>query len=91
MNIFMATAATVAMGLSTAAMAQQEASNGHRLADHPAVTIKRQSEHATYDYASKFYAHPAGLQLLPAARDEIEGHGSRLAPQAAAAKPSSRL
>jgi hypothetical protein len=33
----------------------------HRLGEHPAVIVKRLSQHQAYDYASKFYAHPARL------------------------------
>jgi hypothetical protein len=36
----------------------------HRLGDHPAVVVQRLVQRAGYDYASKFYAHPAGLRLL---------------------------
>ena len=64
-----------AVGWSASAMEPHGAFGEHRLSEHPAVTIKRLSEHQGYDYASKFYAHPAGLRLLPAAPDEIEAAG----------------
>jgi|SRR6185436_1468909 hypothetical protein len=35
----------------------------HRLGDHPAVVVQRLYKAAGYDYASKFYPHPAGLRL----------------------------
>jgi hypothetical protein len=35
----------------------------HRLGDHPAVVVQRLQKTAGYDYASKFYPHPAGLRL----------------------------
>ena len=35
----------------------------HRLGDHPAVVVQRMQKNAGYDYASKFYRHPAGLYL----------------------------
>lgn len=44
----------------------------HRLGDHPAVVVQRLQRTAGYDYASKFYPHPAHLYLLPASPDELE-------------------
>lgn len=44
---------------------------GH-LGDHPAVVIQRLQRTAGYDYASKFYPHPAHLYLLRASPDELE-------------------
>jgi hypothetical protein len=35
----------------------------HKLGDHPAVVVKRLEKSAGYDYASKFYPHPAWLHL----------------------------
>jgi hypothetical protein len=35
----------------------------HKLGDHPAVVVQRLQRQAGYDYASKFYPHPAGLRL----------------------------
>jgi hypothetical protein len=43
-----------------------------RLGDHPAVVVQRLQRAAGYDYASKFYPHPAQLHLLPASPDELE-------------------
>ena len=63
-----------AVGWSASAMEPQRALADHRLSEHPAVTIKRLSEHQGYDYASKFYPHPAGLRLLPVAPDEMQAH-----------------
>lgn len=34
-----------------------------RRGDHPAVIVKRLAADAPYDYASKFYPHPAWLYL----------------------------
>lgn len=42
-----------------------------RLGDHPAVVIQRLQRSAGYDYASKFYPHPAHLYLLRASPDEL--------------------
>jgi len=35
----------------------------HPLGDHPAVIVKRRWQQEGYDYASKFYPHPAWLYL----------------------------
>ena len=35
----------------------------HRMGDHPAIVVQRLYKAAGYDYASKFYPHPAGLRL----------------------------
>lgn len=59
--IAVATACAVALP----AQAQQ------RLGDHPAVVVQRLQRTAGYDYASKFYPHPAWLHLLPASPDEL--------------------
>jgi hypothetical protein len=42
------------------------------LGDHPAVVVQRLQRTVGYDYASKFYPHPAGLYLLRASPDELE-------------------
>jgi len=60
MNMLRTTATILACGLSAAAIAQQAE---HRLGDHPAVIVKRLYAQQGYDYASKFYPHPAGLYL----------------------------
>jgi hypothetical protein len=57
----------------------------HRLGDHPAVVVQRLQRTAGYDYASKFYPHPAHLYLLPASPDELER--TRTAAQAAVIDP----
>lgn len=71
MHIFKAAVAFAAIGLSVSATAQQQTKNEPRLADHPAVTAKRLSTDQGYDYASKFYPHPAWLHLYLAPPDEI--------------------
>ena len=38
-------------------------SRTHKLGDHPAVVVQRLNKAAGYDYASKFYPHPAWLYL----------------------------
>src|SRR5215470_5658336 len=45
----------------------------HRLGDHPAVVVQRLQKQAGYDYASRFYPHPAWLRLYAEQpRDEQE-------------------
>jgi hypothetical protein len=55
------TVLSLALAISTPALAQQ---SGHRLGDHPAVVVQRLYAQQGYDYASKFYPHPAWLYLL---------------------------
>lgn len=42
--------------------------------DHPAIIVKRNAERAGYDYASKFYPHPAWLYLAPEQPRELGHH-----------------
>lgn len=35
----------------------------HPMSQHPAVLVKRQQAHATYDYTARFYPHPAWMYL----------------------------
>jgi hypothetical protein len=56
----------------------------HRLGQHPAVIIKERWNKQGYDYAGKFYPHPAWLYLLPEAPGEgkespadVAGHPER--------------
>jgi hypothetical protein len=47
-----------------------------KLGDHPAVVVKRLSLTQGYDYAAKFYPHPAWLYLLrEAPREPTEDPG----------------
>jgi hypothetical protein len=46
----------------------------HEMGEHPAVLIKRDWSKRGYDYASKFYLHPARLALLPEAPREMNEH-----------------
>jgi len=43
----------------------------HRLGEHPAVIAKRMYEKQGYDYASKFYRHPAGYDLYSTAPRDV--------------------
>ena len=55
--------------------------------DHPAVVVQRIAAKQGYDYASKFYPHPAWLYLLPESPDAMlaRRHGAPRAAVAAAA------
>jgi hypothetical protein len=52
----------------------QAQQSDHRLGEHPAVIVKRLSEHQAYDYASKFYPHPAWLYLSTRPPQPIDEH-----------------
>lgn len=45
------------------AAVQADDEPAHHLGDHPAVVVQRLQKSAGYDYASKFYPHPAWLYL----------------------------
>jgi hypothetical protein len=62
MNAILISAAFSTIILATPALAQQQAST-ERLGEHPAVIVKRNFEKQGYDYASKFYPHPAWLYV----------------------------
>ena len=55
----------IAVGLAFvfAQSARAEDEQVHKLGDHPAIVVKRLEKTAGYDYASKFYPHPAWLHL----------------------------
>ena len=71
-----------------AATAEPQA--GH-LGDHPAVVVQRLHKAAGYDYAAKFYPHPAWLWLRPAQDSPEDFAGGRNPPAAGdpTASPSS--
>jgi hypothetical protein len=73
MNAILDWAAIFTIVLATPAIAQQPTSS-HRLGEHPAVIVKRNADKQGYDYASKFYPHPAWLYLHsdPAYDDRVE-------------------
>jgi hypothetical protein len=60
-TIISITAVGLAFVCAQSARADDEPS--HKLGDHPAVVVKRLEKTAGYDYASKFYPHPAWLHL----------------------------
>jgi hypothetical protein len=59
-------------GVSSEAFTQQVPE--HRLGDHPAVVVKRLQAQQGYDYASKFYPHPAWLYLASEAPRPMMDH-----------------
>lgn len=61
--------------------------------DHPAVVVQRLQQQAGYDYASKFYPHPAWLYLYNESPDVLAERAAakRVAhAPAAAAEPQKR-
>ena len=71
LNRICITNALLAFALSAPAYAQQ---SDHRLGEHPAVIVKRMYEQQGYDYASKFYPHPAWLYLRAEAPRTMMDH-----------------
>jgi hypothetical protein len=68
MNKIFASATFLTIALSAPAIAQQPT---QRLGEHPAVLAKRAYEKQGYDYASKFYPHPAWLYLETTAPESV--------------------
>lgn len=68
MNKIFALAAFLTIAFSAPAIAQQPI---HQLGEHPAVLAKRAYEKQGYDYASKFYPHPAWLYLQSTAPESV--------------------
>ena len=67
---------------ASAADRAADAREPHKLGDHPAVVVQRLQRTAGYDYASKFYPHPAWLYLSsqpPGAADEATAGASSVA------------
>jgi len=54
---------TLLVALVSAPPARGKDDVPHKLGDHPAVVVQRLQKTAGYDYASKFYPHPAWLRL----------------------------
>ena len=69
MGLTRTAAASLAAALATTVLAQE-----HRLGEHPAVIVKRMYEHREYDYATKFYPHPAWLYLEAEAPRQLYEH-----------------
>lgn len=53
----------VLLALLCAPSARGDENRSHVLGDHPAVVVQRLYRSAGYDYASKFYPHPARMYL----------------------------
>ena len=82
------TIATIGAALLLASSARADDDPPHRLGDHPAVVVQRLYKAAGYDYASKFYPHPAGLRLYAEPpRDAADG--ARSTGRLAATEPPS--
>jgi hypothetical protein len=60
MNVILTSAAFLTIASTAPAIAQH---SSHRLGEHPVVIAKRVYEQQGYDYAAKFYPHPAWLYL----------------------------
>jgi len=96
MNAILVSTALLTIAVSASAFAQQPAT---RLGEHPAVIVKRAAEKQTYDYASKFYPHPAWLYLRGSsesmiAKDDIEPaqkHAERTEGSASSATTAANL
>lgn len=73
MNRNLIAAALISALMPAAALADHVAARApagnHR--DHPAIEVQRQLCKQGYDYASKFYPHPAWLYLYPEAPDVL--------------------
>jgi hypothetical protein len=53
----------LALALVCVKSARADDDPSHHLGDHPAIVVQRLHKSAGYDYASKFYPHPAWLRL----------------------------
>ena len=71
MTTICTSATLLAIALSAPAWAQQTA---RRPGDHPAVVVQRLHAQQGYDYASKFYPHPAWLYLQDDALHPMTEH-----------------
>lgn len=58
MNAIRVIPVLIALASSLSVSAQEV---DHRLGEHPAIIAKRLAQKQTYDYAAKFYPHPAWL------------------------------
>ena len=80
------TIATIGAALLLASSARADDDPPHRLGDHPAVVVQRLWKAAGYDYASKFYPHPAGLRLYAEPPSDA-AEGGRATGRLAATEP----
>jgi len=64
----------------------------HRPGEHPAVIVKRMYEKQGYDYASKYYRHPAGYDFYSTAPSDADDASVNVArPQPAPAVQPDRV
>ena len=80
------TIATVGVALLLAPSARACDDSPPGLGDHPAVVVQRLYKAAGYDYASKFYPHPAGLRLYAEPPSDA-AEGGRATGRLAATEP----
>jgi hypothetical protein len=52
-----------------------------RHGDHPAIVVQRLQAQQGYDYASKFYPHPAWLYLRSTTPSDAQGLAAQAAPK----------
>jgi len=62
---------TLVLVLMAASPSRADCDHPHKLGDHPAVVVQRLYKTAEYDYASKFYPHPAWMYLRPAQPKDV--------------------
>jgi hypothetical protein len=77
MNLIHTVAAVLVAMVSTAAAAQQPIAGRNGV--HPAIVAQRVQAQAGYDYASKFYPHPAWLYLRAEAPRPMSDHPALIA------------
>lgn len=85
-------ACALVSALAGVALATPPEPAAHKLGDHPAVVVQRLQRQAGYDYASKFYPHPAGLRLHAAQPQDtsVESAAAAHAPDDKAAQVARR-
>ena len=71
MNAILCPAALLTILFAAPAIAQQSAP-AQRNGEHPAVIVKRNYDKQGYDYASKFYPHPAWLYLTTTPKHDAD-------------------
>ncbi len=73
------------LAATSAVAGERAAQTPHRLGDHPAVVVQRLARVAPYDYAAKFYPHPAWLWLCDRAPVEADAAQAEILQAAALA------
>ena len=80
----------LAIGLAALLAEPPARADEHKLGEHPAIIAARVYAAQGYDYASKFYPHPAWLYLLPEAPPGARAAPSAEAPPRAGARAGAR-